>query len=160
MVGRVLFKIVKQHGITSQKLLVHNKNIPRIVKNFYHMIFYHIYKSVVNSGEKSAPTTTSYPILGFLQFCNLMSIIIFLEVFNINVIKSLSNNSYYNYYIIGIATILIIINHIYFSHNNLSKLIIKKYSEKSAKERKKGARITLFYGLGSIMLLFTLVLSI
>ena len=34
--------------------------------------------------------------------------------------------------------------------------IIKEYSKRPLQERKRGARLTLFYGLGSIVLIFIL----
>ena len=52
--------------------------------------------------------------------------------------------------------VIFFVNYLFIYTDGRYVTVIKNYSKRSLEERKKGARITLFYGLGSIILVFIL----
>lgn len=122
--------------------------------DFYHRVFYHLYKLAINTGEKSAPLTSVMPTLAFLQFCNLMCVNILLEMMNIKLF--IDNDPNEIFYVIGILVTGLVGNYLYFTSDDRYKQLVKEYTKKPLSERKKGARITLIYALVSIALIFIL----
>lgn len=126
--------------------------------DFYHKVFYHLYKLAIDNGEKSAPLTSVMPTLTFLLFCNLLCIKFIFEMIGFTPFSFMDDKSKSIYYVIGLLVSGLVVNYLYFTSEGRYKLLVKEYTKKPISERKRGARNTLIYAMVSIALVFVLAL--
>lgn len=130
---------------------------------FFELLFFHIYKSLIKSpddlykiADNSYPSLVALMILSFIELANFMAITIFLDIIGLRIFDFLASLNIGNWLPITLMLIFFIFNIIVMFDQDRYKKVIKKYSKKPLTVRKKGARITLIYGLGSIILVFVL----
>lgn len=122
---------------------------------FTELLFYHIYKSQINSGEKSMSIPSAVLGLSFILFMNALSLMVIIDLLGFTVLtKILESNPTETALVLGFG--LFGLNLAWIYHKKRYQKIIKSFSKRSENQRRRGARITLFYGLASIIALFIL----
>ena len=123
--------------------------------NFYNLLFFHIYQSILKSGDRKTPVATAILVLSVIEFFNLLSLLLIVDMTLFDVMKvfDLFNR---NLLALFIGGVIFILNLLFLYSNNRYYEIICQYSNRLLSQRKKGARITFAYGLGSILLVFIL----
>jgi hypothetical protein len=123
---------------------------------FYHRNFYHIYKFYLGFEKNANAVLTTLIIISAIQFFNLMIIFLVMSFFGVDFVNLFIDLNNLGVYVFGIYTLMVILNYIYFTTDDRYKSILKEYSSKPIKERKKGAKIILIYAIASIALIFIL----
>jgi len=131
------------------------------MNNFYHLLFYHIYKSIIKSPDplnkyvsNLYPALVTLMVLSFIIFSNFILILLLFGFFNIDLYSYFSKIDIGVNISVPILVIFYFINYLYFVRNKRYRKIISFFQKKSLKKRKVGARLTLIYGLVSIFLVF------
>ena len=130
--------------------------LERIMTDIFHKLFYHLYKPLLKSEKPESAVITASGVFAFLQGINIMVLFAIIAILGFDFLDILFKVQNYKVYVAIFYVILTAINYLYFTSENRYKSIIKEYSKKPLQERKRGARLTLLYGLGSIVLIFIL----
>jgi hypothetical protein len=123
------------------------------MKNMFNYLYFKLYRAAKLSALKDTAEFTATIYLGGLISANILVISAFLS--KINVLPFLySNKNEAGLF----AFILVVISSIYFLSNKRYKVIIKKYSQETERERKRGNAIVAIYVALSFLLIFAVAL--
>jgi ABC-type Fe3+ transport system permease subunit len=93
--------------------------------------------------------------LSLILFMNALSLMVIIDLLGFTILtKILESNPTETALVLGFGVFVMNLAWIY--HKNRYQEIIKSFSKRSENQRKRGARITLFYALASIIALFIL----
>lgn len=123
---------------------------------FYHKVFYHLYKLAIKTGERTAPLNSVIPTITFLQCFNLMVFDTILDIVGVSFTSFSISQKNSNIYLLIVYSIIAALNYLHFTTEGRYKKLVKAYEKKPLAERKLGARLTLVYALVSIALIFIL----
>ena len=124
--------------------------------NFFDLLFFHIYKSQSRTGEKETPIASSILGLSFLVFMNVMSLLLVLDIFGLDILSDILDSENRIIITLAIAGGILVMGMIWFYHRKRYEMIITQFSKRSTVQRKSGAKITLIYALVSIIIVFVL----
>lgn len=126
------------------------------MQKLYHAFYYHIVKSfeLLSNESTNEATGSALSVLTFVQIMNLLSVIVLLDILGVKLLTFLMATGYQIVFYIMCAIVFFVSNHIYFKIRRVG--IIYEMSLKSTKARKRGALLTLIYGILSIVFVMTL----
>lgn len=122
--------------------------------SYLDILFYHIYKSLVKSDGKKYSRLLSYFIVSGLLCFNILALFIFLNMLGFRSLYVWF--SYSSELKSGLIYVIVafILSRLYAEPKYMQ--IIKDVSKRPLKHREKGAKITILYGLVSVVLVFVL----
>ena len=125
------------------------------MKKIYSCFFYHIYRSIANTGEDNISSAfAAMLVISFVQLLNLATIILIIDFFTMaDVVQSIFSGKSN---IVILALFLSVINSILLYRKNNYKLFIEENLRRNIKSRKIGAFLTLSYSLLSLIIVFIL----
>ncbi|MFT6966663.1 MAG: hypothetical protein ACJAT1_001883 [Marivirga sp.] len=119
------------------------------MKNFYHSIFYFLYKLAGNSNQLSSVI----PTMSFLQFLNILVLVCILNIVGLKSVNFVFEDDL-TIYAIAVLILIFVFNLNYFTQSNRVKNILKVFDKTSAYEKKRKRFIVILYIIISILLFF------
>lgn len=123
------------------------------MKEFYRRLFYHIYKSLLKNDTPTAAKSVAIGVLSTIMNFNIMVIFSCLDLVLVGKLDFLFEAVKKKEIGIPMLLLTFLFNFLIFPSRSQDETILE-YSDKPLEERKKGAQLTLAYGLGSVALVF------
>ena len=117
------------------------------------MTFYHIKKAFVFDKEYDA-VLSRFILIAAIQRFNLIVLVIILDLLGLIDLNILFKSNYFELKGFVPCLLFLLGNYLYFTSDNKYKTILSEYSKKPKYVRKRGAIITLLYGVVSLLLVF------
>ena len=95
-------------------------------------------------------------VLTFVQLANVLAVFLFLDIIGSRIYSYLMSLDFGIGIPIIFMAIIFVFNVVFMFNENRYRNVIKEFSKKPLEERIRGAKTTLIYGLGSVILVFIL----